>query len=160
MNYLEVSIRQQQLSLYMNSTLIKTFRIGTAKKGAGEQYGSQQTPRGRHIILEKIGEGAPFNTVFKARKPTGELFTPELFQQYPGRDWMLSRILWLGGLEPGKNQGGEVDTERRYIYIHGSPDSALANAPASHGCINMFMADMVELFDLVKIGTDVNIKDV
>ena len=119
--------------------------------------GSYCTPLGAHIIRAKIGAGLPENTVFVGRRPTGELYTPELSAQFPKRDWILTRILWLSGCEVGFNRLGDVDTMRRYIYIHGSPDSVHMGQPGSIGCIRMRNADIVELFDLVPAGTPVNI---
>jgi lipoprotein-anchoring transpeptidase ErfK/SrfK len=107
------------------------------------------------VIAEKIGAGVPPNTVFVERQPTGEIYTPELRARFPQRDWILTRILWLAGAEPGKNQGGDVDTYRRYIYIHGSPDEVAMGMPGSRGCIRMRNADVVDLFDRVEVGTKV-----
>ena len=108
-------------------------------------------------IAARIGAGAAPGSVFESREPTGEICTPERFQKEPERDWILTRILWLRGLEPGRNQGGDVDSERRFIYIHGTPDEARIGAPHSHGCIRMRNADVVELFDRVAVGTPVEI---
>jgi L,D-transpeptidase YbiS len=136
----------------------KTYSVSTAKRGAGEKNGSFCTPRGRHIIRAKIGAGQPAGTVFVRRRPTGELWSPELDAKYPGRDWILTRILWLSGREPGKNRLGDVDTMRRYIYIHGSPDRAEMGKPGSIGCVRMHNKDIVELFDLVQPYTEVEIR--
>jgi lipoprotein-anchoring transpeptidase ErfK/SrfK len=119
--------------------------------------GSLQTPRGRHVIRAKIGAGAPANTVFRGRRPTGEIYTSELKAQFPERDWILTRILWLSGTEVGRNRLGNVDTMRRYIYIHGMPDSEPLGVPGSIGCIRMRNGDLVELFDFVPAGTAVEI---
>ena len=131
--------------------------IASARKGVGERLGSEQTPRGRHIVRARIGAGRPVNTVFVGRRPTGEIYTPALRRLYPERDWILTRILWLSGTEPGRNRGGEVDTMRRYIYIHGAPDEDPMGTPGSHGCIKMRNADIVRLFDMVPAGTVVEI---
>ena len=136
----------------------KTYRVSTAKNGPGEKNGSFCTPRGKHVVRAKIGAGQPPNTVFVRRRPTGEVWTPALHEQYPGRDWILTRILWLSGCEPGRNRLGEVDTMRRYIYIHGSPDFAEMGKPGSIGCIRMRGTDIVKLFDLVPPYTPVEIK--
>lgn len=136
---------------------LKTYSVSTARNGAGEKNGSLCTPRGRHIVRAKIGEGQPPNTVFVRRRPTGETWTPELDAQYPGRDWILTRILWLSGCEPGKNRLGELDTMRRYIYLHGSPERVEMGKPGSIGCVRMRNADIVELFDLVPPYTQVDI---
>jgi lipoprotein-anchoring transpeptidase ErfK/SrfK len=153
-----ISIPDQTLELYGDDEkLIKRYSVSTAAKGAGEQNGSYCTPRGRHLVRAKVGAGAPANTVFVRRRPTGEVWTPELAEQFPGRDWILTRILWLSGCEPGRNRCGDVDTMRRYIYIHGSPDSVPMGAPGSIGCVRMRNADIVELFDLVPPYTPVEI---
>jgi len=136
----------------------RIYSVSTSKSGAGEKNGSFCTPRGRHIVRAKIGAGQPANSVFVRRRPTGELWSPELHAQYPGRDWMLTRILWLSGCEVGKNRLGDVDTMRRYIYIHGSPDTAEMGRPGSIGCVRMRNRDIVELFDLVPPYTLVDIK--
>jgi hypothetical protein len=158
---IEVDMRLQQLYLWEpypeGDLLIRQYPVSTAANGAGEEDGSYCTPRGRHRIAEKIGAGAPLCAAFKAREWTGEIWTPELDAENPGRDWILTRILWLAGLEPGRNQGGTVDTHARYIYIHGTHEEHKLGTPASHGCIRMKNADVVELFDLVEVGTEVRI---
>lgn len=156
---IEIDIRKQQLVLLdEKNSVVKTYSVSTAKKGAGEKNGSLCTPRGRHIVRAKIGAGQPANTVFVRRRPTGELWTSALHEKYPGRDWILTRILWLSGREPGRNRLGEVDTMRRYIYIHGSPDSAEMGKPGSIGCVRMRNRDIVELFDLIAPYTEVEIR--
>jgi len=135
----------------------KTYSVSTASRGVGEKNGSLCTPRGRHIVRARIGAGQPLNAVFVRRRPTGEVWTPALHEQYPGRDWILTRILWLSGCEPGRNRLGDVDTMRRYIYIHGSPDTAEMGKPGSIGCIRMRNSDIVELFERVPAYTPVNI---
>jgi len=157
--HIEVSIADQQLRLYEEGKIVMEVLISTASKGAGEMRGSEQTPRGWHTIRAKIGAGVPVNTVFKGRRPTGEIYTSELGAAQPGRDWMLTRILWLSGLERGKNRLGIVDTMRRYIYIHGTPDEEPMGIPASHGCIRMRNEDVVELFDRVPVGTPILISE-
>jgi len=142
-----------------NGSIIKRYAISTSKNGAGEQNGSYCTPRGRHIVRAKIGAGRPLNTVFVERRPTGEVYSPELARSFPKRDWILTRILWLSGCEPGINRLGKVDTMRRAIYIHGSPDSAEMGKPGSRGCIRMRNEDLVELFDLVPVRTSVEIRE-
>ncbi|MEJ5210084.1 MAG: L,D-transpeptidase [Burkholderiales bacterium] len=137
--------------------VVARYSVSTAANGPGELRGSFCTPRGRHIIRAKIGAGQPENTVFVRRRPTGEIYTPELAAQHPGRDWILTRILWLSGCEPGFNRLGEVDTMRRYIYIHGSPDEVPMGVPGSRGCIRMRNRDIIELFDQVEPGTPVEI---
>jgi lipoprotein-anchoring transpeptidase ErfK/SrfK len=153
---IEINISSQQLDLIDDSgSLIKRYEVSTSKRGAGEMNGSYCTPRGRHIIRARIGEGQPPNTVFVERRPTGEIYTPELGARFPGRDWILTRILWLSGCELGFNRLGNVDTMRRYIYIHGSPDSVEMGKPGSIGCIRMRNRDVMDLFDRVNIGTKV-----
>ena len=136
----------------------RTYLVSTASRGPGEKNGSLCTPRGRHIIRAKIGSGVPLNSVFVRRRPTGEVWTPELHARYPGRDWILTRILWLSGCEPGRNRLGDVDTMRRYIYIHGSPDTAQMGKPGSIGCERMRNQDIVEFFNRVAPYTPVDIK--
>lgn len=157
MKFIRISIADQALELRDGGRLVKRYAVSTAKNGAGEQNGSFRTPRGKHIVRAKIGSGVPVNTVFVKRRPTGEVFTPELDTASPGRDWMLTRLLWLSGCEPGFNRLGGVDTMRRYIYIHGSPDSRRMGEPGSIGCIRMHNADVMELFDLVEARTPVEI---
>ena len=135
----------------------KTYLVSTASRGPGEKNGSLCTPRGRHIVRARIGAGQPLNAVFVRRRPTGEVWSPEFGAANPGRDWILTRILWLSGCEPGRNRLGDVDTMRRYIYIHGSPDIAEMGKPGSIGCVRMRNADIVELFDLVPAYTPVDI---
>jgi lipoprotein-anchoring transpeptidase ErfK/SrfK len=155
-----VSIGRQYMTLLGDDgQILKEYSISTAKAGAGEETGSYRTPRGQHLIRAKIGAGSPENTVFVRRRPTGEIWTPELYEQHPRRDWILTRILWLSGCEPGRNRLGSVDTMRRYVYIHGSPDLAEMGKPGSHGCIRMRNADIVELFDLVAPYTPVEITE-
>jgi lipoprotein-anchoring transpeptidase ErfK/SrfK len=156
---IRISIAGQTLELSENGKLLKRYLVSTAKKGAGEKYGSFCTPRGRHIIRAKIGAGEPVNTVFVKRRPTGEIYNAELADKFPGRDWMLTRLLWLSGCEPGFNRLGEVDTMRRYIYIHGSPETSVMGKPGSIGCIRMHNHDLLELFDLVEAGTPVEITE-
>ena len=153
-------MRDQVLRLLgENGEELQSYPISTAKKGAGELMGSNCTPRGRHIIRAKIGAGQALNTIFVGRRPTGEIWTPELGARHPGRDWMLTRLLWLSGCQPGFNRLGDVDTMRRYIYIHGSPDAAEMGKPGSIGCIRMRNADVVELFERVAPYTAVQINE-
>ncbi|MGH8703836.1 MAG: L,D-transpeptidase family protein [Burkholderiales bacterium] len=146
---IEINIAQQSLTLFDGNRAVKRYSVSTAKNGAGERNGSFCTPRGRHIVRAKIGAGQPLNAVFVRRRPTGEVWTPELHAKYPGRDWILTRILWLSGCEVGRNRLGAVDTMRRYIYVHGTHDFAELGKPGSIGCVRMRGADIVELFDLV-----------
>ncbi len=155
---IRINIQTQELELFDDSgSIIKRYAVSTASNGAGEQNGSYCTPRGSHVVRAKIGAGRPLNTVFVERRPTGEAYSPELARSFPKRDWILTRILWLSGCEPGVNRLGKVDTMRRAIYIHGSPGSAEMGKPGSHGCIRMRNQDIVELFDLVPVRTAVEI---
>lgn len=157
---IQVSIARQSMDVLDDEgRLLRRYLVSTAAKGPGEVYGSFQTPRGTHLIRAKIGEGCPENTVFVRRRPTGEIYSPELGQQFPNRDWILTRILWLSGCQPGFNRLGCVDTMRRYVYIHGSPDEVEMGSPGSHGCIRMNNSDMIDLFDLVPVYTPVEIKE-
>jgi L,D-transpeptidase YbiS len=147
------------LVLREGETVLLDTLVSTAGNGAGELNGSECTPRGRHIIHEKIGDGCDANTVFVGREPTGELYSPDLAVKHPGRDWILTRILWLGGVEEGFNKSGNVDTLQRYVYIHGSPDDVTMGEPGSHGCIRMRNTDVIKLYDLVEVGTPVMIRE-
>ena len=155
---LRVDLARQELELLDDAdAVLRRYPVSTAANGAGEESGSQRTPRGQHIVRANIGAGQPLNTVFRGRRPTGEIYAPELGQAEPERDWILTRILWLSGREPGFNRLGERDTMRRYIYIHGTPDESFEQAPRSHGCIRMRNADLAALFDLVPAYTPVEI---
>jgi len=155
---IEVSVSGQTLKLIGDEqNILMDVAVSTATKGIGQVRDSEQTPLGRHLIRAKIGDGCAPGTVFIARRPTGEIFSESLRQQNPGRDWILTRILWLSGLEPGHNRLGRVDTMRRYIYIHGAPDADEMGKPGSHGCIRMRNSDIIELFDMVPVGTPVTI---
>lgn len=139
--------------------LLAEYPVSTSSRGTGEANGSERTPRGWHVIRARIGSGAAVNTVFVGRRPTGEIYSPRLRAGHPGRDWILTRILWLSGLEPGRNRLGGVDTMRRYVYIHGAPDDDPVGVPGSHGCIKMRNDDVIDLFDRVAAGTRVNIRE-
>jgi L,D-transpeptidase YbiS len=153
-----IDISKQQLRLSVDSGE-HIYSISSARNGVGELRDSEQTPRGRHTIRAKIGAGAPINSVFIARRPTGEIYSSALRKQYPERDWILTRILWLSGLEVGQNRLGRVDTMRRYIYIHGAPDEDQMGVPGSRGCIKMSNHDLIELFELVEVGIPVTIME-
>lgn len=156
---IEISIQHQTLTLFDDLGGVEAkYRVSTAANGIGCEKDSGCTPLGAHVIRAKIGAGAPLHTVFVGRRPTGEILTPELAAQYPQRDWILTRILWLSGMEVGKNRLGNVDSMQRYIYIHGTPDTEPMGQPCSHGCVRMRNADVVELFDLVDVGTPVLIR--
>lgn len=152
-----ISVPRQQLGLYEGDALVRRYAVSTALHGVGELNGSGCTPRGLHRVCAKVGGGCDPATVFVGRRPTGEVYSPELAAQHPGRDWILCRILWLTGCEPGFNRGGAVDTLRRFIYIHGCPDGTPLGMPVSHGCVRMANADVVDLFERVAVGTPVHI---
>lgn len=155
---IRINIAEQALDLFDDAgDLVKRYAVSTAANGPGELSGSYCTPRGQHVIRARIGTGQPENAVFARRRPTGEIYTQELGQLFPERDWVLSRILWLSGCEPGFNRLGPVDTMRRYIYIHGTPDEARIGEPCSHGCVRMANRDVIDLFDRVEAGTGVEI---
>jgi len=156
---IQVHLLQQTLELLQDHQCVKIYSISTGENGIGEEVDSGKTPRGRHIIHAKVGDGYEPNTVFIKRQATGEIFTPQMRSEYPDRDWILTRILWLAGVELGKNQGDSVDTLSRYIYIHGSPDDVQLGIPGSKGCIRMHNAAMIELFDSVEMGTAINISE-
>ena len=155
---IRIDLGRQCLELFGDDgACIRRYAVSTALNGPGEESGSQCTPRGRHRVRARIGAGAPSGTVFRGRRPTGERWTPEFAAAHPGRDWILSRILWLCGEEPGRNRLGRVDSMRRYIYIHGTGDDQPMSVPLSHGCVRMRNGDVIELFDLVPTGTKVEI---
>ena len=157
--WIRVSIAAQQLELRDGDACRRVYAVSTAAKGAGERIGSEQTPRGLHEVAALIGDGAPCGAVFVGRQFTGEVCSAPLRVAQPERDWILTRIVWLGGLEDGRNLGGDVDTFSRYIYIHGTPDDEPMGEPHSHGCIRMRNADVIELFDQLEVGTRVQIDD-
>lgn len=154
-----VNIQNQSLNLFdaTTNTLIKNYTVSTAKNGPGERFGSECTPTGKHIIRAKIGGSEKNNTVFIGRRPTGEIFEPQLKKEKPKRDWILTRILWLSGTQVGVNRLSNVDTMRRFVYIHGCPDADIMGIPSSHGCIKMRNTDIIELFDLIPVYTPVEV---
>lgn len=154
-----ISISKQRLALFEGDTLIDQFSISTALNGAGEQKNSGCTPRGHHYVRAMIGEGLPLNAVLVGRRFTGEVYNRELAKAFPERDWILTRILWLCGKEPGVNRLGYVDTMQRYIYIHGTPDSEPMGVAKSHGCIRMRNKDLIALYNTIQPGTPVEIKE-
>ncbi len=154
-----ISLPEQRLQLLApGGDVVWEVAVSCAANGPGERMHSGCTPRGRHLIRALIGADAPVNTVFVGRRPTGERYSPALRERYPQRDWILTRILWLSGLEPGRNRLGDVDTMRRFIYIHGAPDEVPMGVPGSHGCVRMRNADVIALFDRVRAGTRVLIE--
>jgi L,D-transpeptidase YbiS len=156
---IEVDLASQTLRLLAGGTVRASYDISTALRGAGEEYGSERTPRGLHVIRAKIGAGLPRGAVLVGRRPTGDIWSPELQATHPRRDWILTRILWLSGKELGRNRLGNVDSMRRFIYIHGSPETATMGRPGSHGCIRMRNDDILALFDAVPVGTEVHIAE-
>jgi len=156
---IKVSIEEQRLQLLKDADVVMDVAVSTASNGPGEAINSECTPRGWHRVRARIGAACPVNTVFVGRRPTGELYTPAMRAANPGRDWIITRILWLCGEEPGKNRLGEVDTMRRYIYIHGAPDDDPMGIPSSHGCVKMRNTDVIELFNSVPVGTRVLIQE-
>lgn len=154
---LRVDLDAQRIQLLDDSEVIAAYPVSTGLAGVGEQSGSGCTPRGLHRVRIRIGAGCPIGTVFRGRRPTGEIYCETLAAAHPMRDWILTRILWLTGCEPGFNRGGCVDTLRRYIYIHGCPDSEPMGVPRSHGCIRMHNSDLIPLFDATPDGAPVEI---
>jgi len=156
---IDIDLGTQRLRLCDGARVLREYPVSTGANGNGEIQGSGCTPRGRHVIRAKIGDGLPAGAVLRARRWTREVWSPELHARYPGRDWILSRILWLSGVERGRNRLGCVDTFRRYIYLHGTPDTDRLGTPASHGCVRMRNEDVIELFDLVPAGTEVDLHE-
>lgn len=154
---LRVDVARQVLEFWQDDRLVRTYPVSTGARGVGERKGSEQTPRGAHYIRALIGDGLPSGAVLRGRRFTGEIWSEELARANPDRDWILSRILWLCGCERGRNRLGDVDTQQRYIYIHGAADTEPMGVPRSHGCIRMRNADVIELFGLVPAGTPVDI---
>lgn len=157
--WLSISLARQEMQAFVGKTLVATYAVSTAKNGPGEMENSECTPRGWHAVVEKIGEGMPMNTVFRARQAEDALCTEENYQKNPSRDWILTRIIRLDGLESGRNRGGHVDSFARYIYIHGSPDRVSFDKPGSRGCIRMRNRDIVQLFDWLPVSARVLITD-
>ena len=156
---IEIDVPTQTLILKdAQGRILMQTRISTARNGVGEENGSEKTPRGAHYIRARIGAGLPADAVLVSRRPTGEIYSPSLRTAFPNRDWILTRILWLCGLEPGKNRLGKVDTMRRYIYIHGCPDEDPMGVPGSRGCVKMRNSEIIELFERVAPGTRVHIR--
>ena len=156
--FLQIRIDEQKCYLWSDDKCLFTAPVSTALNGVGEQNGSGKTPLGWHQIRACIGEGQPIKTVFRGRRPTGEIYSEQLAALHPDRDWILTRIMWLSGLELGKNRLGNVDSMRRYIYIHGTPDSEPMGKPLSHGCIRMRNDAVIQLFSMVKPGLPVLIE--
>lgn len=156
---IEIDLARQTLKLHDDTRVRREYRVSTGANGAGEVNGSGCTPRGRHYVRAKIGGGAAPNTVFVSRRPTGEIWSPQLHQTFPKRDWILTRILWLSGREVGRNRLGCVDTFRRVIYLHGTPAITRLGEIGSKGCVRMANADIIELYDLIPAGIEVEIHE-
>ena len=156
---LHVSLADQVLYGFSDGQLTLRLAVSTAINGPGERNGSGCTPRGLHQVRAKIGDGLPCGAVLRGRRWTGEVWSPELHAQFPGRDWILTRILWLSGCEPGRNRLGEVDTFRRYIYLHGTPDCEPLGVPGSHGCVRLRNSDLLELYPRVPLHCPIRIDE-
>ena len=152
---IEIDLQSQRLRLIEGGDAVAQWPISSARNGAGELLDSECTPRGVHRIAEKVGAGCAVNSVFVGRRASGEIYAPQLRQSAPERDWILTRILWLAGCEPGRNQGGDVDSQSRYIYIHGAPDDVKMGVPGSKGCIRLRNDAVITLFERVSVGTEV-----
>lgn len=153
-----VDVAAQRLYLFERGAFAAAYPVSTAERGTGNREGSMRTPLGLHRVAEKFGGDAPTGMIFRGRQATGEI--AEILtgaDERAQRDDVTTRILWLDGLEPGVNRGGDVDSKRRYIYIHGTPEEGRIGRPASHGCVRMTNADVIELFDRVEIGALVDI---
>ncbi len=145
-NKLIVSVTDQKMMLVHDGSPVKTYKISTSKFGVGDRPGSNCTPLGRLQVAKKIGDNAPYGSVFKSRRPTGEIIKPNA----PGRDPVVTRILWLSGTE-ARNK----NAFNRTIYIHGTPEEKRLGAPASYGCIRMGSRDIADLYNRVGYGADV-----
>lgn len=157
--HIEIDLSRQQLKLWNEGRVRMDVAVSTGANGIGEINGSGCTPRGKHVVRAMLGAGAPANAVFVQRRWTGEVWTPELHQQFPKRDWMLTRILWLSGTEVGRNRLGCVDTFRRYIYLHGTPPITELGKPGSKGCVRVRNEDLISLYDQVKPGIEVDLHE-
>jgi lipoprotein-anchoring transpeptidase ErfK/SrfK len=153
----QIALTRQVLKVLDDGEPIREFAVSTSRYGPGERNGSQCSPRGLHVVRAKVGDGLPAGAVFVGRRHTGEIYAADLASRDPDRDWILTRLLWLSGREPGRNRFGAVDTLRRFIYIHGTPDTEPMGVPFSHGCIRMRNDDVIELYDLVETGTLVEV---
>jgi lipoprotein-anchoring transpeptidase ErfK/SrfK len=157
--WLEVDTAAQRLVVWRGRELDWQCAVSTAANGTGEEEGSGATPLGWHSVRAAIGAGNPVGSVYRGRRPTGEVYSEALAAEHPGRDWILTRILWLSGLEPGRNRGGKVDSQRRYISLHGTPPSEPMGVARSHGCIRLRDEDLLALFEIAVPGTPVWLHD-
>ncbi|GED21960.1 L,D-transpeptidase [Halomonas halmophila] len=153
--WVEIDVDAQQLTLHQGREALWSCAVSTGAAGTGELDGSGATPLGWHYVRAAIGEGNPCGTVYRGRRLTGEVFDEQLAAAHPERDWILTRILWLCGLEPGRNRGGRVDSQRRYIYLHGTPSDQPMGVPASHGCVRLRDPDLLAVFRHAVPGTPV-----
>lgn len=156
---LAVSVSRQELYLVRGEEVIKAYPVSTSKYGIGNEEGSNKTPLGTHRIYEKVGGGVKIGTIFKACINTGRIAKIYRDSTDVEHDFIITRIMCLEGLELGVNKGEGIDSRDRRIYIHGTPEEGLIGKPASHGCVRMRNDDVIELFDLVKVGTLVEIKE-
>lgn len=150
---LQVSVAKQQMTLYELGRPVQTFRISTSMVGTGSRMGSIRTPLGRHRICRMVGDGLVAGAVLRGAKPTGEVAQIFIDTTNVEDDLVTTRILWLEGLEPGRNRGGLVDSYHRYIYIHGTPEEGLIGQPASHGCLRMYNRDVIALYNRIRLGS-------
>ena len=153
----QIQLTRQSLTVLDDGKPVCEFLVSTSRYGPGERFGSQCTPRGTHIVRAKIGTGLPAGAVLVGRRFTGEIYDSDLARRHPDRDWILTRLMWLSGREPGRNRYGAVDSLRRFIYIHGTPDVEPVGVPFSHGCIRMRNTDVIELYEMIDTGTIVDI---
>ncbi|MFQ3789687.1 L,D-transpeptidase family protein [Halomonas sp. A29] len=153
--WFEVDVGRQCLVHWQGERPLAEWPVSTALAGTGQREGSGCTPLGWHYVRAAIGADQPVGAVFRGRRPTGEVYSAALADAQPGRDWILTRILWLCGLERNVNRGGDVDSQRRYIYLHGTPPDQPMGEPRSHGCIRMRDEALLEVFALALPGTPV-----
>jgi len=148
-----VSIKQQKLYHIKHDSIIKEYIISSSSYGIGSTLGSNKTPIGLHSIREKFGEKTPINGKMTGRVFYGEIATIYTDETKSKTDDVTSRVLWLEGLEKGKNKGKGIDSFKRYIYIHGTSEEGRLGKPASHGCIRMKNKEVIDLYKLVEVGT-------
>lgn len=155
---IEIDISQQRLYVYEDKSILASYPISSSSFGEGQIVNSYKTPLGKHKILTKIGTNVEKNTIFVSRENMNQVAEIVHERHNNENDYVTSRILWLDGLEEGHNKGGNVDSFKRYIYIHGTHEEGLIGEKASHGCIRMFNNDVIELFSYIPEETEVNIK--